>query len=106
MTLGGRVKKEAATPTAKPELDELEEYLEEPEETDLEVNLLLWSLVAGQGVQVAGACQDGLAALRGACLICWRRARLLRRRQDAWRPPEVGQGLDDARTLLICSFQY
>jgi hypothetical protein len=40
--LGGRVKKEAAAPMAKPELDELEEYLAGPEETDLEVNVLVW----------------------------------------------------------------
>ena len=28
---------------AKPEIDELEEYLAEPEETDLELNVLVWS---------------------------------------------------------------
>ena len=34
----------------------------------------------------------------------WGRARLLRRRQDAWRPSKVGQGLD-ARALTLCGLQ-
>ena len=40
-------------------------------------------------------------------LICHvhARARLLGRRQDAWRPLEVGQGLD-ARALALCGLQH
>ena len=34
--------KESPTAEAKPELDELEEYLAEPEETDIELKLLAW----------------------------------------------------------------
>ena len=40
--LGGRIKKEATATPEKPELDELEEYLAEPEETDLEIKVLAW----------------------------------------------------------------
>ena len=40
--LGGRVKKEPAAPAPKPEQDALEEYLLEPEETDLDLNVLVW----------------------------------------------------------------
>ena len=39
--LASRVKKEA-TPATKPELDELEEYLAEAEETDLDLKVLAW----------------------------------------------------------------
>ena len=42
--LAGRMKKEAASPAAPkaPACDELEEYLKEPEETDLELKVLDW----------------------------------------------------------------
>ena len=41
--LSSRIKKEAAeTPPKKPELDELEEYLAEDEETDFEIKVLAW----------------------------------------------------------------
>ena len=39
--LAGKVKKEVATPQA-PELDELEQYLADPEEPDIEVDVLAW----------------------------------------------------------------
>ena len=39
--LGGRIKKEAVTTPEKPELDELEQYLAEPEETDLEIKVAI-----------------------------------------------------------------
>ena len=46
VTLGGllvgRIKKEADAPQPKPVLDELEEYLAEPEETDLDMKVLKW----------------------------------------------------------------
>ena len=39
--LGGRVKKEVATPTV-PVLDELEQYFTDPEEPDLDDDVLKW----------------------------------------------------------------
>ena len=39
--LGTKIKKEVATPTTH-ELDELEQYLADPEEPDIEVDVLAW----------------------------------------------------------------
>ena len=47
-------------------------HLSEPAEMDIEVNRQRARLVAGQGVQVAGACKDGQAVLRRTRLVRWR----------------------------------
>lgn len=63
------------------------------------------ALVKRQEKEAAAAKAAADAPARRARLVGWRRARLLRRRQDARRPAKVGEGLD-ARALALRGLQH
>ena len=87
----------------EPKLDELEQYLEDPEEPELDVKVLQWwAAKESKWPNLAKMakqyfCPSGILGRGGA--------RLLRCRQDAQRSQEVGQG-GDARAFDHRSVQH
>ena len=100
--LGTKIKKEVATPTA-PELDELEQYLADPEDPDIEVKVLAWwKAKESKWPALAKMVKQYFAAPASSAGVERVFSAAGKMHGDA---PEVGQGLD-ARAFALCRVQH